>query len=63
MGSVPEWGRSPGEGNSNHSSILAWETSWTEKPGRLQTMGSQRVRQDLATKQQQQKSVQTNIKC
>ena len=24
-----------------HSSILAWETSWTEEPGRLQSMGSQ----------------------
>ena len=26
-----------------HSSILAWKTPWTEKPGRLQSMGSQRV--------------------
>ena len=26
-----------------HSSILAWKTLWTEKPGRLQSMGSQRV--------------------
>ena len=25
------------------SSILAWKTSWTEEPGRLQSMGSQRV--------------------
>ena len=29
-----------------HSSILAWRIPWTEKPGRLQSMGSQRVRQD-----------------
>ena len=29
-----------------HSSILAWKTPWTEKPGRLQSMGSQRVRHD-----------------
>ena len=29
-----------------HSSILAWEIPWTEEPGRLQSMGSQRVRQD-----------------
>ena len=36
------------------SSILAWEIPWTEEPGRLQSMGSQRVRRDLATKQQQQ---------
>ena len=26
-----------------HSSILAWEIAWTEEPGRLQSMGSQRV--------------------
>jgi len=26
------------------SSILAWRTKWTEEPGRLQSMGSQRVR-------------------
>ena len=36
-----------------HSSILAWRISWAEEPGRLQTMGSQRVghdRSDLASK-------------
>ena len=27
-----------------HSSILAWNSLWTEDPGRLQSMGSQRVR-------------------
>ena len=37
---------------ATHSSILAWETPWRKEPGRLQSMGSQRVRQDLATKQQ-----------
>ena len=26
-----------------HSSILAWEIWWTEEPGRLQSLGSQRV--------------------
>ena len=36
-------GRSPGEGNATHSSILAWKIPWTEEPGRLQSMGSQRV--------------------
>ena len=30
-----------------HSSILAWEIPWTEEPGRLQTMRSQRVGRDL----------------
>ena len=34
-------------------SILAWEILWTEEPGRLHSMGSQRVRHNLATKQQQ----------
>ena len=37
---------------ATHSSILAWEISWTEESGRLQSMGSQRVRHDLVTKQQ-----------
>ena len=36
-------GRSPGEENATHSSILAWKIPWTEDPGRLQPMGSQRV--------------------
>ena len=29
-----------------HSSTLAWKTPWTEEPGRLQSMGSRRVRRD-----------------
>ena len=29
-----------------HSSVLAWRIPWTEKPGRLQSMASQRVRHD-----------------
>ena len=37
---------------ATHSSILAWEISWTEEPGGLQFMELQRVRHDLATKQQ-----------
>ena len=32
-----------------HSSTLAWKIPWTEEPGRLQSMGSHRVRQDRAT--------------
>ena len=32
-----------------HSSILAWKIPWTEEPGRLQSMGSQRVGHDRAT--------------
>ena len=47
-------GRSPGEGNGNPSRILAWEISWTEKPGGPLSMGHKRVRRDLATKGQRQ---------
>ena len=39
---------------ATHSSILAWKIPWTEEPGRLQFMGSQRIGHDwsnLATKQ------------
>ena len=34
------------EGMATHSSILAWRIPWTEEPGRLQSMGSQRVGHD-----------------
>ena len=34
------------EGNGTHSSTLAWKIPWTEDPGGLQSMGSQRVRHD-----------------
>ena len=46
LGSIPGLGRSPGEGNGYHSSILAWRIPWTEEPSGLQSMGSQRVRHD-----------------
>ena len=32
------------EGTATHSSIFAWRISWTEEPGGLQSMGSQRSR-------------------
>ena len=32
------------EGTATHSSVLAWRIPWTEEPGGLQSMGSQRVR-------------------
>ena len=38
---------------ATHSSILAWRIPWTEDPGGLQSMGSQRVGHDSATKQKQ----------
>ena len=39
---------------TTYSSILAWEILWTEEPGGLQSIGSQKVGHDLVTKQQQQ---------
>ena len=52
------WARSLGQEDplekemATHSSILAWKIPWTEEPDRLQSMGSQRVGHNLATKQQ-----------
>ena len=56
LSSIPGSGRPPGEGNGNplqypclekematHSRILAWRVPWTEEPGVLRFMGSQRV--------------------
>ena len=40
---------------ATHSSILTWKIPWTEEPGRVQSMGSQKVRDDLAMKQQEEK--------
>ena len=37
------------KGMAIHSSILAWRIPWTEEPGRLQSMGSQRLRHDWVT--------------
>ena len=56
------WVRSLGQENplekemATHSSILAWKIPWTEGPGGLQSMGSQRVGHSLVTKQQQRVS-------
>ena len=52
-GLIPGPGRSPKEEIGTHSSILAWDIPWTQEPGRLQSMGLQRVRHNWATKQQQ----------
>jgi len=37
---------------ATHSSILAWKILWIEEPGRLQSMGWERVEHNLVTKQQ-----------
>jgi len=46
------WVHSPGwedpleKEKATHSGTLAWKIPWTKEPGRLQSMGSQRVRHD-----------------
>ena len=44
------WEDPLGKEMATHSSILAWEISWIEEPGGLQSIGSQRVRHNLAAK-------------
>ena len=44
VGSIP--GGSLVEGTATHSSTLAWRILWTEEPGGLQSMGSERVGHD-----------------
>ena len=48
MESIPGSGRSFGGGNGNLSSILAWEIPWTEEPGGLQSMESQKNEIELS---------------
>ena len=48
VGSILGSGRSPGEGNATHSSILAWEIPWTGEPGGLQSIGSQKSQTQLS---------------
>ena len=40
------WDGPLNKGMATHSSILAWEVPWTEEPGGLQSVGSQRLRDD-----------------
>ena len=46
LGSIPGLGRSPGGGHGNSPVFLPGEPPWTEEPGGLQSMGSQRVGHD-----------------
>ena len=46
---IPGSGRSAGEGNGNPLQYYCLENPWTEEPGRLQSVGSQRVGHDWAT--------------
>jgi len=50
LGSIPGLGRSLEEGLTAHSTVLAWRIPWTEELGELQSVESQRVRHDWATK-------------
>ena len=43
------WENTLEEGMVTHYTILVWELPWTEEPGGLQSMGSQRVTHDLVT--------------
>ena len=42
-------GTFPEKAMATHSNTLAWKVPWTEEPGRLQSMGAQRVGRDWAT--------------
>ena len=46
LGAIPGLGRYPGGGHGNSFQFLAWSIPWTEEPGGLQSMGSQRVGHD-----------------
>jgi len=46
--SIPGSGRSPGEGNETHFSILAWEIPQTEEPGGLQSTGLEKSQIQLS---------------
>ena len=48
MGSIPRLGRSIGEENGNLLQYSCLENPWTEEPGRLQSIGSQRVGHNLS---------------
>ena len=51
------WEDTLGKEMTIHFSILDWKIPWTEEPGWLQSMGSCRVGQDSATKQQMPSSI------
>ena len=48
VSSFPGSGRSPEKGMATQSSILARRTPWTEEPGGVQSMGSQKSRTQLS---------------
>ena len=48
-GSIPRSGKAPGGGRGNLLQYSCWEIPWTQEPGGLQSMGSQRVGHDWVT--------------
>ena len=51
VGLIPGWKDALEKEMAIYSSTIAWKIPWTEEPGKLQSMGLQRVRRDyLATK-------------
>ena len=63
MSSIPGSGKFAGEGNGNLLRYSCWRIPWTEVPGGLQSMASQRVGHDLATKQENNKCIQIHMHC
>ena len=51
VGSIPGSGRSPGGDNGNQLQYSCQRIPWTEEPGKLQSMGLQKVRHDSVTQQ------------
>ena len=58
-GLISDWEDPLEKERATHSSILTWKMLRTEEPGGLESIGSQKVRHDLATKQQQHYKLQT----
>ena len=57
MSLIPGSGRSPGKENGNPLQYSCWDIPWTEEPGRLKSIGLQKVGHNLATKQKQQQTL------
>ena len=55
LGLIPGSGRSPGEGNNHQFQHSCWRISWTEEPEVLQSMGSQIIGHNWASKHTQSK--------
>ena len=55
------WEDPPEHETATPSNIFVWNIPWTEEPGRLQSMGSQKVGHDLVTEEQMQLFLLYNI--